>query len=153
MIIRKKVKWHSHYGHHTRDMIQEAHQKNKNVLGTRGLIMSRPAHLSLLPSEWHFDSSGYQASTMASILTLYNTFLSIHKGLWFQGWNKQLCQGYEHLWATELCWWYWSHISYTPIVIIKPSSYIFIVISNEIMSYNPFKPLIHENNLQTNHDG
>lgn len=32
MIIRKKVKWHSHYGHHTRDMIQEAHQKNKESL-------------------------------------------------------------------------------------------------------------------------
>lgn len=66
---KEEVKWHYHYGHHTRDMIQEAYQKNKKVLGTGGLIMSRPTHSSLLPGEWHCDSSGYQASTMASILT------------------------------------------------------------------------------------
>ena len=30
-------------------------------------------------------------------------FLSIHKGSWFHGCNKQLCQGYGHLSAVELC--------------------------------------------------
>ena len=48
---KEVVKWHSHYGHHTRDMIQWMHQKNK-VLGTGALITSRLAHVSLPPSEW-----------------------------------------------------------------------------------------------------
>ena len=26
MIMRKEVKWHSHYGHHTRDMVQKVYQ-------------------------------------------------------------------------------------------------------------------------------
>jgi len=80
---KEVVKWHSHYGHHTRDMIQWIHQKNK-VLGIGGLIMSRPTHPSLLPSEWHCDPSGHQASTMASILILKGIFLVIRKGSWFQ---------------------------------------------------------------------
>lgn len=48
---KEAVKWHSHYGHHTRDMIQWMHQRNK-VLRTGGLITTQHAHLLLLPSEW-----------------------------------------------------------------------------------------------------
>ena len=62
--------------------------KKKKVLGTGGLITSRPAHFSLLPSEWHYDLSSYQASTMASIMTFNKHFLSINKGQWFQGWES-----------------------------------------------------------------
>jgi len=72
--------WTPHQGYDPRGTYRKI-----KVLGTGGLIMSRPAHLSLLLGEWHCDSSGYQASTMASVLTLHNTFLGIHKGLWFQG--------------------------------------------------------------------
>lgn len=29
---KEEVKWHSHYGHYTKDMIQWTHQKNKKSL-------------------------------------------------------------------------------------------------------------------------
>ena len=32
---KEAVKWHSHYGHDTRDMIQWAHQKNKSPWNRR----------------------------------------------------------------------------------------------------------------------
>ena len=48
VIIEKTVKWHSHYGHQTREMVQKTID-NQEVLGTGGLITSRPAHFSLLP--------------------------------------------------------------------------------------------------------
>ena len=85
MIIRKSVKWHSHHGHQTRDMVQWTIEKIKEVLGIGGLITSRPAQFSLLPGEWHCDLSGHQASTMASIMKFNKHFLSINKGQWFQG--------------------------------------------------------------------
>ena len=69
VIIEKTVKWHSHYGHQTREMVQKTIE-NQEVLGTGGLITSRPAHLSLLPSERHCYLSGHQASTIAFVLLL-----------------------------------------------------------------------------------
>ena len=45
---KEGVKWHSHYGHHTRDMIQWMHKQTKS-LEIGGLIKSRLDHFHYFP--------------------------------------------------------------------------------------------------------
>ena len=79
------VKWHSHYGHQTREMVQKKID-NQEVLGIGSLITRRPTHFSLLPGEWHCGLSIHQANIMASAMIFTKKhFVNIHKGQWFCG--------------------------------------------------------------------
>ena len=70
MIIRTEAKWHSHYGHHTWEMVQKVYQTN-NPWNRRS--HHEPACPPFAPSSWMaLWLTGHQASIMAYILTSHN---------------------------------------------------------------------------------
>jgi len=71
-VHRDVAKWHSHYSHHTKDMIQWMHQETKSL---EQEISSRAGLTTFATSQWmEMCSSGHHASTLISTVDIIMHF-------------------------------------------------------------------------------
>ena len=94
------VKWHSHYGHQTREMVQQTIENIKKSLEQE--VSSRAGLITFATSQWMAVwLSGYHASTLISSVEQRCNSPFINWGSWLIWVKKQPCRGYGCLLAAE----------------------------------------------------
>jgi len=95
MIMRREVKWHSHSGHHTRDMVQKVYQNKQTLEQEVSLRAGLPTFRSFLVNGIMVNWSPSQHNGLHSDII---TVLSIHTGSWFRGWKNNSAK------VMDTCW-------------------------------------------------